>query len=243
MEKDELTKSKILAAAAEILKTDATGSFTVSDICSSCSISKTTFYKYFTSKEALIAYFQLPDKRALILEQAMNLMKEKGFDQVTMSDIAKASGMNRSSLYSYFSDISEVAKGILAKEFANITGFEEIMSDSRLDTSEKLSMFLDFHLSFLKNKENLRLALELLQKCNTCQDIKEGFDRIESLSIANLKKVIEMSMPDKADFADTYASMLCIFTYGIAIYSFLHPDSPIVESIKQNAVELILNKA
>lgn len=243
MEKDAMTKSNILAAAAEILETDAAGSFTVSDICSRCAISKTTFYKHFASKEALIASLQLPDKKTRILEQAMNLMKEKGFDHVTMSDIAKASGMNRSTLYGYFSDISAIAKGILTYEFAKRTGFEEIMNDSRLNTQEKLSSFLDFHLSFLKNKENHRLALELLQKCNSNQDIKEGFDRIEGLSIANLKKVIEMSLPDQAAFANTYASLLCIFTYGIAVYSFLHPDSQIVEGIKQHAVELILNKA
>ena len=239
---EKSVKFKIADAAAGILKTHGAARLTISAICSQCSISKSTFYKHFPSKEALIESLQLPDKKSAILEKAMSLMLEKGFDNVTMSDIAKAAHINRSTLYGYFSDISDIAKGILALEFSKRTSFEEIMKDDSLSSSEKLERFIDFHLSFLNNKENLRLAVELLQKCNACPEIREGFERIESLSTANLKKVIEAGMPDKADLADIYAAMLCIFTYGIAIFSFLHPDSPVLEETKQHALKLILGK-
>ena len=48
------------------------------------------------------------DKRAQILDQAMDLVMRYGYSRVTMDDIARAAGMSRPALYQFFRNKTDI---------------------------------------------------------------------------------------------------------------------------------------
>jgi AcrR family transcriptional regulator len=58
--------------------------------------------------------------RAAIVEAALGLVAEHGLSAVTMSEIARATGMTRKTLYSYFPDVESVLVDHLEAEVARL---------------------------------------------------------------------------------------------------------------------------
>ncbi|MBZ0163477.1 MAG: TetR/AcrR family transcriptional regulator [Notoacmeibacter sp.] len=52
------------------------------------------------------------DKRAQILDQAMDLVMRYGYGRVTMDDIARAAGMSRPALYQFFRNKTDIYRGL-----------------------------------------------------------------------------------------------------------------------------------
>lgn len=254
MNKDEMIKNKILAASKEIVDAYGTDKLTISRICEKCSISRSTFYKYFSTKEELIDHLsQKPHipvqnircMRDLILFTAVELISKKGFDNVSMNDIAKEIGINRTSLYSYFSSISEIAKSIIALEFESREELERNTAASKLDPLIKIERYLDYHMNLLSKKNNQRLIIDMLEGYYKNDAIREGFESIEAQSIQHIAKVIEDGKRDNILLPEVdskqYATLSYIFGYGLAMYSYLHQECDIKDQLKQPVLNFLLD--
>jgi len=58
------------------------------------------------------------ETRQMILESATELFAEKGFKDVTMSDICERTGLSRGGLYRHFSSTSEIFSEIISEEYS-----------------------------------------------------------------------------------------------------------------------------
>ena len=54
------------------------------------------------------------DTRKMILESASELFAEKGFKDVSMSDICEKTGLSRGGLYRHYSSTSEIFREIIS---------------------------------------------------------------------------------------------------------------------------------
>jgi AcrR family transcriptional regulator len=77
--------------------------------------------------------------RAAIVDAALRLVSEEGLSAVTMSEIARATGMTRKTLYSYFPDVESV---LVAHLEAEVERLREELAAPADDPLARLARFL-----------------------------------------------------------------------------------------------------
>ena len=254
MDKHEMIKNRIIAAAKEVLNSEEGNSFTISDICKKCKISKNTFYKHFSSKKELIKYLnngaEHPEYGAenmteLIIENAKKLVFEKGFDNLDMNELAAMVGIKRTTLYSYFSSSAEIAQYILSNELKKREIFEQIVDGSCKDSIERLNSYIDYQLKLIDNEQITRLIIEMIAKASKNENIKNRLIGIESFTTNNLMEFIECGKEeqvfDSSLDSKINASLIYMLSYGITIYRYLHPNSDTLEKLKPYISSFIIN--
>ena len=85
-------------------------------------------------------YPEITERR--ILETAMKLFIEKGYEQTTLQDIADAIGMTRGAIYHHFKDKAEMVDSVMACMFHKTVPYEEIKGDSGWSALEKIRQIL-----------------------------------------------------------------------------------------------------
>ena len=85
-------------------------------------------------------YPEITERR--ILETAMKLFIEKGYEQTTLQDIADAIGMTRGAIYHHFKDKAEMVDSVMACMFHKTVPYEEIKGDSGWSAMEKIRQIL-----------------------------------------------------------------------------------------------------
>ena len=85
-----------------------------------------------------------------ILDASVALIKEKGFDNATLNDMCRASGVATGTFYHYFSSTQEVLSEILKIEGREIAAYyEKIKSGPPLQVLEKV---LDYQMDYFEKK-------------------------------------------------------------------------------------------
>ncbi|MCH5139031.1 TetR/AcrR family transcriptional regulator [Clostridiaceae bacterium UIB06] len=86
------------------------------------------------------------ERRQEILDGAVRLFSEKGYDKTSISDIAKYLGISQGLCYRYFKSKEEIFKSAI-DEYANSIADEiiKIITSPNLTLEEKLSDKLNFH--------------------------------------------------------------------------------------------------
>lgn len=77
-----------------------------------------------------------------ILETAMKLFIEKGYEQTTLQDIADAIGMTRGAIYHHFKDKAEMVDSVMACMFHKTVPYEEIRSNQDMSALKKIKTIL-----------------------------------------------------------------------------------------------------
>lgn len=116
MDSLETTGSLICEKSLDILAQEGYRALSIGNIVKKCGISRTTFYKHFASKADLLNRIRslsesandVITQRDEILRKASQAFFHLGVDEISMEAIAKASDVNRSSLYRYFSSKEEI---------------------------------------------------------------------------------------------------------------------------------------
>lgn len=111
MSDDIQIKNKILEGTKKIISEGGGNALSVKRIVKECKISNSTFYKYFSSKQALLNYLkddtgedneELLSIREKIIAKVIEGFSNNSFDELDIDEIAKNAGINRSSVYRYF---------------------------------------------------------------------------------------------------------------------------------------------
>lgn len=84
-------------------------------------------------------------KRAKIISEAAPIFRENGFEAARLADIAKAAGLDRATLYYYFSSKDELLGEAVGKVTDDNLVFLESLINERTDlaASAKLSLFIE----------------------------------------------------------------------------------------------------
>ena len=77
-----------------------------------------------------------------ILETAMKLFIEKGYEQTTLQDIADAIGMTRGAIYHHFKDKAEMVDAVMGCMFYKTVPFQKINEDQAISALEKIRRIL-----------------------------------------------------------------------------------------------------
>ncbi len=86
-----------------------------------------------------------PDEKARrILEAAIEVFAQKGYQQAKISDIAKRAGVAHGSVYTYFKNKEELLYQMISSLWKNLSQrLHEISKDTSLDPLQKIRMMVD----------------------------------------------------------------------------------------------------
>lgn len=104
-------------------------------------------------------------KKGELIEIAEKLFLEKGFEETSVEDILKASGLSKGGFYHYFKSKEEVL-GESINNFAEnlLKEVEPIIEDKRFNALEKLNLFMEKKIASQKQKREIIEYLVMLMK-------------------------------------------------------------------------------
>lgn len=200
MEKVIEIKDKILENAKEIIENQGLKGLTVQNIIDKCGIGKTTFYKHFPTKKALLLQLRhfgnnsnprISSLKEQIAEIAREGFSKYGYNNYDMDSIAKAAKLNRVTLYRYFSNKDELLEYCIQGEFVRIkTTLSEHLQkfDNPEEALRQCFSFLD---NFLKVSKDNSLVSETWNQTHRNSRIKELSRDLDSFFVNVFINILE----------------------------------------------------
>jgi AcrR family transcriptional regulator len=125
-----------------------------------------------------------------LIEVARQLFAEKGIDDITMNDIASASGKGRRTLYTYFKNKNEIYNAVIESELNILYKSLQEVVEKSLPADIKLLEFINIRLESTKKVvyRNGSLGAEFFKDIWHVETIRRPFDIKEILF---LRKILE----------------------------------------------------
>ena len=98
-------------------------------------------------------------RRKEIFDASVHLFLDKGFNETSMREIAKAAGVGKSTLYDYFNSKDEILISYFEDEIQKITARAQQINQQDLSVSVKLRQIMEMHLAYLVDNRLLYLKL------------------------------------------------------------------------------------
>lgn len=235
MKKSDLSKEKILKYASEVIDKEGVRSLTVTKIVNNCKISKSTFYKHFSSKEDLISKIKSSSNkseadfysiREEIIQKAIEEFSKNAFEKIDIDTIAKAVGLKRSSIYRYFSSKEELLEVSLKNEIINRKRLEEYLKSIPYDPVIFMEKLFDYGIMFYNKKYNNLMFYNALHYSKINNNIKEILDDLWRQTIKLIEDIFQRGKEEgllKKDIdSRALAQMTLSYIGGLAIFSYEH---------------------
>jgi TetR/AcrR family transcriptional regulator, cholesterol catabolism regulator len=134
-----------------------------------------------------------PERREEILEAALVLFHERGYDATGIQDIAAQVGMLKGSLYYHIRSKEEILQHLIGRTYQD--GLEVLRESLAVDgpLPVKLRAVVERHTRFvLENAAGVNIALKELPALSA--EERRGLDRIRATYVEELRAVIEAGM-------------------------------------------------
>ena len=140
--------------------------------------------------------------RDMLVDVARQLFARMGVDNITMNDIAQASGKGRRTLYTYFKNKNEIYLAVVESELSQLHRVLMDVSEKTLPADEKLITFIYTRLDAIKALvfRNGTLRASFFRDIWRVEKVRKDFDVLE---VKLLKNILDdgvkegiFSMPD-----------------------------------------------
>ena len=140
--------------------------------------------------------------RDMLVDVARQLFARMGVDNITMNDIAQASGKGRRTLYTYFKNKNEIYLAVVESELSQLHRVLMDVSEKTLPADEKLITFIYTRLDAMKALvfRNGTLRATFFRDIWRVEKVRKDFDVLE---VKLLKNILDdgvkegiFSMPD-----------------------------------------------
>lgn len=141
------------------------------------------------------------NRRKIILSSARSLFFKKGFNKVTVDEIAKSSELGKGSIYLYFNSKEEIYAQILLNDIDNFNRLISILFDKERSASELLTEFSRIYIDFFLNEGELFriLMTYMLQpaKMNLTEKLNSQILNANARSIDAIGKILQVGVDSK----------------------------------------------
>jgi AcrR family transcriptional regulator len=135
-------------------------------------------------------------RKKLILKSARSLFFKKGFNKVTVDEIAKASELGKGSIYLYFKSKEEIYAQILLNDIDNFNQQVSVLFDKKNTASDLLVEFSCIYVDFFLNDSELFriLMTYMLQpaKMNLSEKLNSQILGANARSIDTIGKILQL---------------------------------------------------
>lgn len=171
-----------------------------------------------------------------IRQEAYKLFAQKGFKEVTMSDICEKTGLSRGGLYRYYSGTGEIFSEILSQEY---------VIDDRMKEHESAGSILEDMLRTIKGEimdRELSLSLAIYEYASLGQEelFTQINDKAKKRWISLINYGIETKEFKEVD-PDQISDMILYYYQGLRMWSRVIPfDEQIAEHYVATVRQLLL---
>jgi AcrR family transcriptional regulator len=207
-------KDKIVKCAKDIIAECGVKSLSVSKIAAQCKMSKSTFYKMFSSKKELMMYLSEEDNNSSeflsikekIITTAIKEFSKNTFNEIDMASIAELAGINRSSIYRYFANKEELLEVSILNELKNRKKYIEAIKNNESDPLVFVDKYMDYFDSYANNDYTSLLYATMIYYSKNNIKIKEYFDSLREYTVMALVNNFEDGKK-KGIFKDNFDSI------------------------------------
>jgi AcrR family transcriptional regulator len=178
------------------------------------------------------------ERRRSILDTALRLFANKGYESTSISQIAKEAGISKGLIYTYFDSKETLLKSLVFDLNSMEQGFWEVIQDD--DPYKMMLNIFEFYFNMLtENKDKLRLITALTFQIEKFEFIQD-FASQKMEAYLNLFENILSKMGYEKPKEE--AMILGVLFDGIAMqFLVIHNDYPINE-IKEFLINKYCNK-
>ena len=233
MEQTESRKNRILECANNIIDTEGVRALNVSKIVSRCKISKSTFYKYFSSKNDLISEIKSLSNRdetdfysikQEIVQQSIKAFSNNIFENVDMEEIANSVGLKRPSIYRYFSTKEELLEESLKYEIMNRQKFKECLEKDKFEPVEFLHKLFEYIIKFNINRSDNLMFYNVLYYSQINDNIRKILENLWNETIEINEYIFERGKKEGVFKNDINSKLLAQVTFsyigGLGVFSY-----------------------
>lgn len=102
---------------------------------------------------------EVEERRAMIADEAVQLFVQQGFNETSMRQIARGTGMGKSTLYDYFPSKDDIIVYVLQHHMADLMNQAHSILAQPVSAVEKLRAVMNMHLTFLLDQKAFYLRL------------------------------------------------------------------------------------
>ena len=126
-----------------------------------------------------------PPNQLKAIDAAIVQFQDKGFKKTSMNSIAKATGISKKELRTYFDNKDDVFKYVFLELYGRIAPQLQDIMDGDMPVREKIRHFINNYVNFINDYHFLPLGL--IRKLNSKTDFAEEF-------------IVNLRMPDPSHF-------------------------------------------
>lgn len=176
--------------------------------------------------------------RDLILHSATQLFVQRGFNGVSMREIAEASHMTKAALYYHFEDKLTLTRQIFDNFFTEIEKDIQYILEKQLSVKEKTTQFVSkimnqspdklgvFHLIFI---ESSHLEIQFRQQIG---------QKYHALFLGSIETLLKEGM-EKGEIGQIDTKQTSLLLFGM-LYAFFHPQQPLPPEQVAQITDLII---
>jgi len=135
------------------------------------------------------------NRKKLILKSARTLFFKKGFNKVTVDEIAKISELGKGSIYLYFNSKEEIYAQILLNDIDNFYQIASVLFEKKGSALELLEEFSTIYVDFFLNEGELfRILMTFMlhpDRMNLSQELNARILEANARSIDIIGKILE----------------------------------------------------
>lgn len=223
-------REKILRTAKEIFQQEGYKGTTINSIAKRAGISPSTIYLYFQGKKDLFQQLNISEDQALqdvynanrasILQTALILFGEHGYDGVSMDMIARESGYSKASLYQYFKDKESLYSAVMQETpfHFNFLSIQPEMGDFDLEAAVK-RIGLDY-LSIFNTPERTAFTRAIIRDSNRHPEISNMYHKNGIGYVARCLETVLKQYADQTRLRDGLDLYLAAKTYVGSLFGF-----------------------
>ena len=168
------------------------------------------------------------DKKSLVLDAGIKVLREKGISKTSMNDIIRESGLSKGGVYHYFSSKDELLIALFNYFFEKyaISNIERLQSDNdiqELSAYKQIDILIQHHEAGLDDMgEDMSLMMDLYIEAIHNPAMRKVFNQQYQLVFSIIKSLIEQAQQQgdvKKEINSTMisASLLAVFDgFGLA---------------------------
>ncbi|MBO7638643.1 MAG: TetR/AcrR family transcriptional regulator [Treponema sp.] len=133
-------------------------------------------------------YKKSEEKRRLILEAAKRVFQEKGYKNVSMTDILQESKISKGGIYLYFKSVREIFETIINQPQEN----DLVLEEEGLSSKEKIRLFLESQIQEIANPDQSLIAASYEYMLSVKDELSpEVMGARFSQAVGSIKKILD----------------------------------------------------
>jgi len=155
--------------------------------------------------------------RHTILTVARTIFAHRGADNTTMDDLAKASGLGRRTIYTYFNTREELYLEVINREIDIILKQLNRVAGMKISPEKKIARFMVNHMKTIENliRKDRILRMEFLKRSEKIENFRKVIDLHEKECFASILQEGTQSGVFLVDDCENTAGLALITLKGL----------------------------